>query len=96
MKQVAYLAFIAATAFLAVSSPVGASPATKDAEAGNKGKSIGDSAGALADSIAKHDAGKIAQNAVALAGSIVDSASGKGKKEAREAVVAPVLKSEAI
>ncbi|KID87715.1 hypothetical protein MGU_05364 [Metarhizium guizhouense ARSEF 977] len=83
-------------ACLAVSSPTGAKPATETAEASNNGKKIGESAGILGDKIAKGNGGEIADAAVGLAGSIVNTVFGKGKKEAREVFVPLVVESESI
>ncbi|KAK8929317.1 hypothetical protein H634G_09515 [Metarhizium anisopliae BRIP 53293] len=81
-------------ACLAVSSPTGAKPATETPEAGNAGKEIGESAGVLGDKIAKGNGGEIADASLGLAGSILDTIFGKGKKEARDAIVT-VSKPEA-
>ncbi|KAK9443566.1 hypothetical protein VB005_02845 [Metarhizium brunneum] len=83
-------------ACLAVSSPTGAKPATENPDAGNTGKEIGESAGVLGDKIAGGNGGEIADAAVGLAGSIVDTIFGKGNKGAREAFVPPVSNPEAI
>ncbi|KID65899.1 hypothetical protein MAN_05558, partial [Metarhizium hybridum] len=83
-------------ACLAASSPTGAKTAAETPDAGNSGKEIGESAGVLGDKIAKGNGGEIADAAVGLAGSIVDTILGKGKKEARGAFVTPFSKPEAI